>query len=289
VDLRDGYQVRAPADEDLEEVAAVFAAGDLDDAGEVVLDAEFIRTMWHRSGFERSTDAWVVGDRTGTIVAYAHAMTDEPCIVESLGVVHPDHRGRGLGTELLDRIEGRAAEMGAGRLRHAIDADDLAAAEMLRARGLALVRHFWHMGIDLAGPSDPGAVPDGITIGEIDAGVDLLTVHAVLSEAFAEDWGYHPEPYDAWVEGYTTDPAFDPDLWLLARDGDEPVGATTAGADGSPRSGSCARIGDAGSRRRSSGARSPPMPVAVRSGCCSTSMRRTRPVPPPSTSGWGCA
>ena len=94
------------------------------------------------------------------------------------------------------------------------------------------VRHFWHMQIDLVGPIDPGTAPAGIEIDGIDPDEDLPAVHAILEEAFVDDWGDHPEPFDEWVEGLATSPNHDPTLWLMARDGATPVGVLTASAGG---------------------------------------------------------
>jgi len=132
----------------------------------------------------------------------------------------------------MNRIEQRAPELVAGlpsvRFRHAINAADRAAAAMLRARGLRPVRHFWHMQIDLVAPVEPGPKPEGIEITAIEAPDDLPAVHTVLDEAFADDWGHHPEPFHRWAEEQTTSPSYDPTLWLLATVGGEPVGALTA-------------------------------------------------------------
>jgi GNAT superfamily N-acetyltransferase len=168
MDLPSGYQLRAPTPDDADAVAYVLA-----DAGQTVLDADFLRDEWSRVGFDLSSDAWVVADGEGTIVAYGQALRDEPSIVEGWGIVHPTHRGRGIGASLMNRIEQRAPELVAGlpsvRFRHAIDADDRAAAAMLRARGLRRVRNFWHMRIDLVGPVQPGPGPTGIEITVIEA------------------------------------------------------------------------------------------------------------------------
>jgi mycothiol synthase len=190
--------------------------------------------VWSRTGFDLSADAWVVTDGAGTIVAYGQVRLEEPDVVGSWGVVHPDHRGRGIGPKLFDRIEARAFELLAGatspRFRHAINAQDRAAAAMARGRGLRPVRHFWHMQIDLTGPVEPGPAPEGIEIGGIEPDADLRAVHAILEEAFAEDRGDHPEPFDQWAEEAARSPRTDLMLWLLARDGGVPVGVLTASA-----------------------------------------------------------
>ncbi|MGB7805708.1 MAG: GNAT family N-acetyltransferase [Actinomycetota bacterium] len=232
MDPLDHYSFRAAAVDDLEAVAVVFAADDIDDVGEVVLDADFIGSAWNRSGFDLATDAWVVVDDAETIVGYAHAMRDGPDVVDSWGLVHPAHRGQGLGPALLDRIEERADQLLAGvpdaKFRQSVNAGDRAATAMLEARGLRLVRHFWHMGIDLEGSVQASRTPDGIQVGGIDPHEDFPAMHAVLIEAFADDWGYHPEPFDEWAHGYAGSPNYDPTLWLLARDGAEPVAALVA-------------------------------------------------------------
>lgn len=227
-----GYEFRAPGSDDLDAVADLLVADRVYDAGQIALDAHFVREAWNRGGFDLATDAWVVVDGSGAVVGYGQALREEPNVVESWGVVHPEHRGRGIGAAVLDRVEERASEMMAERplqrFRHAINTSDRAAAALLLGRGLRPVRHFWHMQIDLPGPVEAGPAPKGIAITGIDASHGLPAVHAVMTEAFADEWGHQPQPFDRWVEERTGSPSYDPTLWLLATAGGEPVGALAA-------------------------------------------------------------
>ena len=228
----DTYVLRPVERRDLTAVAAVLIEAERDDGREVVLGEEFVRSEWGRAGFEPRVHAVAAVDRAGEIVGFAQAFGEEPTIVECWGVVHPDHRGRGVGGALLRAVEGRAAELLAGdpggRVRHAIEARDRAAAALLRARGFERVRHFWHMEKDVSGPVERAMDPDSITIGPIRAPDDLPAIHAVLDEAFAEDWGYHPEPFERWVAEQAGEPGHDPALWAKASDGADVVGVLTA-------------------------------------------------------------
>ena len=232
MDLPDGFAFRTPTSGDLGPVADVLAAEQLaNGAMEAALDADFMRQVWSRTGFDLTTDAWIVTDPAGTIVAYGQIEREEPDLIESWGVVHPEYRGRGVGSSLLDRIEARASELLDGvpspRFRHAITAGDGAVAMMLGRRGLRVVRHFWHMQIDLEDSTEPGTAPSGIEIDGVDPEEDLPAIHAILEEAFADDWGDHPEPFDEWIEELAGSPD-DVALWLLARDEGTPVGLLTA-------------------------------------------------------------
>lgn len=229
MELPAGYRLRSPAPGDLDAVADVLIADELDKAGQIVLGVDFVRAEWSRAGFDLATDAWVVADGAGVIAGYVQARPEESSLVECWGVVHPGHRGRGIGSVLLDLTEERAsgllAGLGSGRLRHAINSGDRAAAAMLQARGLRLVRHFWHMQIDLAGQFEPGSPPEGINITGIEPPGDLPVIHAVLNKAFADHWGHQPEPFDRWAGDQMGSPRYDPALWLQATAAGQPVGA----------------------------------------------------------------
>jgi mycothiol synthase len=293
--LHAGYELRAPTPGDLAAVADVFVAVDTGEAGVVVLDADLLRDEWSRAGFELASDAWVAIDRDGAVVGYMQTMLEEPN-VECWGAVHPGHRGRGIGSALLDRAERRTSELMTGlpspRFRFVIDGGDHGAEELVQSRGLRLAHHFWHMQIDLTGPVEPGAAPDGVEISEVHPASDLPAVHAVLAEAFVDHWDYNSEPFDRWVEEHVDVARFDPTLWLLAHAAGEPVAALTGrvqGDRGWVGSLGCGRPGGvAASARLCCAVRSRPSRGAGCAASCSASTPRTRRGPRRSTSERAC-
>jgi mycothiol synthase len=230
--LPDGYGLRAPSPDDLDAVAEVLIADELDDAGESTLGADFVRGEWSRGDFDAATDAWVVTDAGTSVVAYAQVTREDPSVVGSWGVVRPTHRGLGIGAALVDRIEARAAVLlGRGPhavLRHSLNARDAAAQALLAQRGYAPVRHFWHMEVTLARPLGSASPPEGIEVRGIDGPDDARAVHAVIDEALAEHFGHRSEPFDSWMRDQSDTPGYDPALWLLATEQGRAVGALTA-------------------------------------------------------------
>jgi mycothiol synthase len=228
--LPDGYEIRPPTFDDVEAVTEMLVATDLADTGVSESDADLIRDQWSSPGFEPTEDAWVVTDPNGTIVAYANVSPDGEGKLKSWGVVHHDHRERGLGAALLERMEARASErlrgIPAAVLHTAVNDADAAAAALVRSRGFEHVRTFRHLQIDLDGsPRDPGEPPAGIEIHGIEPERDLRRIHAIFVEAFSGEWGYRPIPFEEWIGTEVETPSYDPSLWLIAADRDEAVGA----------------------------------------------------------------
>ncbi len=134
----------------------------------------------------------------------------------SAGAVRPSAQGHGLGTRLLELVEGRLAEEGAARIHSWALAGDERAGELFAQRGYGEVRRFWEMAIDLDGePSEPAAAIE--TFEEEDA----VGFHAALEEAFEDHWEPHPESFEDWWKRQRARTNFDPSLWFVIRDGDE--------------------------------------------------------------------
>ena len=129
--LPPGYRMRTSTLVDIPAVVAVARACDLEDIGELDVFENSVLDEWKRQRFDPSTDAWVVTEPRGEVVAASYTWDEEPhTLFDSAGWVHPGHRGRGIGTALVLAVEGRAvrdlAQVPAGsapRVLQSFDAD----------------------------------------------------------------------------------------------------------------------------------------------------------------------
>jgi mycothiol synthase len=219
-ELPDGYQMRPATLDDLDAVADVMQAADVDVTGGSDLDADMIRDLWSSPSIDLALDSWVVS-KGDAVVAYAHVQEDGETRLRGWGDVHPDHLDRGIASAILERAEARAVQrfepVAKGRLELAAADGNEAAGALMRSRGFEYARSFRHMQIDLDGASvDPGESPDGIEIRAIELERDLPEIHAIFVDAFREEWGYREVSFEEWKANEVDSPSFDPSFWFIA-------------------------------------------------------------------------
>ncbi len=135
----------------------------------------------------------------------------------AVGVVHREWRGRGIGSELVARSEGRLRALGAERVHNVTLAPDVAARPLLECRGYRETRRFWEMTIELHDDLPPEPVlPDSLRV-EPFSTEHAEAFHAALEEAFADHWEYRPESFEVWWQRQLAQPDHDPSLWFLVR------------------------------------------------------------------------
>jgi mycothiol synthase len=231
-----GYRIRPARQGDLEAVVGLIAAADLVDYGRATFTAADLQEFWTRPRFTLDRDCWMVETSDdGSLAGYAYVWVREEGVdIIAIGSVHPAHRGRGIGTRLVEAMEARAVEHAAGAagvvVSSVVPAEDRTARELVTSRGYAFARRFWQMdkAIDA---SDDVAVPDppGVAIDQAEPGVHDEPVHALISEAFRAHWRARYVPIDEWRERHL---GRGRSVWLVARAGGEMAGALVGWVEG---------------------------------------------------------
>ncbi len=103
---------RAPKMEDLVAITELITACDVDEYGIADSTMEDLASNWHQPGFNLATDAWVIVTNTnkGQAVGFACVWHRDYEQIFTLVCVHPEYRGRGIGTLLLRLVEERARQ-----------------------------------------------------------------------------------------------------------------------------------------------------------------------------------
>ena len=218
--------IRAPTLDDAPAVAALIDArdrADFDEQRPIAFSGEELRAWWARNPEQLETDVWLVlaGDQ---VVGWAAAGQDgEIADVADESCVHPDFRGRGIGTRLVELAESWARERSLPRLHmHAVTQKGR---RLFAARGFQILRYISRMEIYPGEEPLRPDPPDGFSIRAYEPGTDDEVLHAMHQEAFAEHWEFNPRPLESWLRWRTTRSDYLPELWQLAFHGEELAGA----------------------------------------------------------------
>lgn len=111
--------------------------------------------------------------------------------------VHPDARGRGAASLLLDWGEQTTLAAGLPGIRPAVAAGDRGGNELLERRGYQYIRSFYRMAIDLAEQPPAPTWPAGFTVALEPDQEHLL--YETLEEAFEDHWGNERRTYEQWI------------------------------------------------------------------------------------------
>jgi mycothiol synthase len=233
ITLDPSLHVRPTSWGDLEAVTQLIydcCAADGDTA--VAVTSEELKHEWQNPGFELERDAFLVETDAGHIVGYEEFFNEhEHARLRTDGYVHPDFKGRGIGTSLLRIVEKRArAEITLAKpdvrvtLRSLFDNRDPDSHDLHRNEGYQLLRYHWRMEIVLDGPPSEPNFPEGIELRPFIKGEHDIPVWQAQNESFRDHWGSHDVSFEEWQRSRFQDPEFDPTLWSIAWDGDEVAG-----------------------------------------------------------------
>lgn len=192
----------------------------------VAVTADELKHEWQTPGFALEQDAFLVETGDGRIVGYEEFFNEyEHATLRTDGYVHPDFRGRGVGTALLRIIEQRARdEMTLSEpqvrvsLRSTIDNRDPLSHELHRNEGYQPLRYHWRMEIALKDQPPEPKFPEGIELRPFVRGEHDVAVWQAQNEAFRDHWGSHEVTLEEWKRSRFDDPEFDSTLWPIAWD-----------------------------------------------------------------------
>jgi mycothiol synthase len=103
--------VRAPTVDDAEAVTEVISACELAESGRTETTVEVLMGDWR--GIELLQEALVVTAPDGSVAAYADVLNRSYVSMSVYGYVHPEHRGRGVGSYVVRWARsGRASAWG---------------------------------------------------------------------------------------------------------------------------------------------------------------------------------
>lgn len=220
--LPDAVTLRNAEDADAAALAGLMNAAEAPLGGDAGSSADDVRHHWNRA---KDKKTWLA-ERDGRVVGSVETFAHENGHLNADIYVHPDLQGTTLAATLLRISEDDARERGLTRIMNAVLQNDKPATALLEREGYVPVRHFYRMIRDLDDDLPEAEWPDGFELVPFDFERDVEAVHAVVEEAFENEWGHVRETPEAWRERMPKRGGYAPELWLVVREGDEVAAIT---------------------------------------------------------------
>ena len=217
-----GLTLRGATLADVSTVANLLRAAEEFDSGEPSVTVEDVESNWKLPGFDPALDALLVYDNERA-VAYAEVPG-----WRAEATVHPDVRGRGIGTAILTWIEQRALAQtpqdGEVRVGQTIVDTNTDAASLFVRHGYTPRHTAWVLRLPEHITIDHPPLPGGVTIRSFDGDREEYQAYRVVEDAFNEWPTRVPSTFEDWRSAVTRRTDFDPTLMLVAATDSEVIG-----------------------------------------------------------------
>lgn len=203
MDLPDGLTARPLRPDDSAAVTEVMAAQELLDAGAVMIDEADIIGDWQKPSFDlvSSTVGVFDGDR---LVAYAEVSGAD----RGDAAVHPDSRGRGIGTALAKWMQEAARAKGSTEIGMTVPVGS-PGESLLTSMGYRPRWNSWVLALPEGKAIEEQPLAEGYAVGEATED-QWPAVHTVLEDAFLEWSRRERESWDDFSAQVMNRPGFDP-------------------------------------------------------------------------------
>jgi len=202
--LPDGLTARPHTLDDAQAVCDLVAATEIVDAGEAAIELEDIQGDWARSSFDLATQSIGLWDGSRLVAAgevFKGRRADAG--------VHPEHRGRGIGTWLAGWVEDCARSSGSKLVGQTVPGGS-GAEEFFRDRGYREGWTSWVLQLPPDATIEPQPLPHGHALREFRGGEDGWTAFHLVEDAFNEWPDREPSNYDDWAPRGPLRPGFEP-------------------------------------------------------------------------------
>jgi ribosomal protein S18 acetylase RimI-like enzyme len=193
--------------DDARAVAALMAACEQHDVGEVLIEEADIVGDWQRPAFDLATQSVGVLDG-GRLVAYAEVYKAR----WADGAVDPAYRGRGLGTALSRWTRAVGARDGGTVVGQPVPGDS-AGERLFTALGYRVLWTSWVLEMPAGRAIAAQPIPDGYAVREPRDRADLEAAWTVNEDAFLEWSERERTTFDEWAANVVHRPGYEP--WQL--------------------------------------------------------------------------
>jgi mycothiol synthase len=220
------FMIKHPTLEDAQAITDLVALCDIEEIGEPDISLSDVLDMWNSIQIE--TDAWMALSETNEIIGYGFVEVTGANRMDTCVFVHPHYKNQGIGSLLLKKVEERANVLAKGKageqkLMNQIPFTNMAARNLVEARGYQFSRLYERMKIELEGQPDQPQLPEGIMLRSFQPDQDEETLFSIYDETFRDAWGYTKKDFSTWISQKKGD-GYDPSLWFIVWKDSTPVG-----------------------------------------------------------------
>jgi ribosomal protein S18 acetylase RimI-like enzyme len=224
MELDGQFSSRGASVADIPAIAELIRASELFDDGKASVTVEDIESDWQAPGFDPDLDSLIVS-KGNRMVAYGEVPG-----WRAEATVHPDWRGRGLGTKVLQWMEGRAikrpndaAEI---RIGQTVKDSNTGAIDLFMRHGYSIRHTSWVLRLPPGLAIADTTLPDDVIIRGANLPAEEHPAYQVTEDAFNEWPTRTPSSFEEWRAKVTLRPDFDPNLLLVAATASEVVGVS---------------------------------------------------------------